>query len=118
MSQITGRAFIKHNGKLLRSKAGAKLNLGGVQRNTVKGDTGVHGFSEETAEPSIECTISHGADTSLSELADITDASITFETDTGKVYILRNAWVESPPELTAGEGEVPLRFVGISCEEQ
>ncbi len=117
MAQITGRAFIKHNGQLLRTKEGAKLNMGGVKRNTEKGDTGVHGYSEEVSEPFIECSIAHGADTNLTDLRDITDASITFETDSGKSFILRGAWLESPLELEAKGGAVALRFVGISCEE-
>lgn len=115
--QLTGRAFIKLNGNLLRSKEGAKLNLGGVNRPPVTGDTGVHGYTERPVAPWIECTISHGADTNLQELADFRDGSVSFETDTGKSYVLREAWCENPPELTTGEGEVTLRFSGMSAEE-
>mgnify|MGYP002622692294 CR=1 FL=1 len=116
--QVTGRAFIKHNGQLFRSQNGAKLMYGNNERTTVIGDNGVHGFTEKPGEPKIECTVSHTAETSLEELAAITDASITFETDTGKVYIVRNAWLANSLELTANEnGELPLEFAGMSCEE-
>lgn len=116
--QVTGKALIKNNGALLRSQNGAKLMFGNDERTTVKGDNGVHGFTSQTGEPKIECTVSHASDISLQELANITDASITFETDTGKTYILRNAWLANSLELTANEnGELPLVFSGMSCEE-
>lgn len=115
-NQITGRIRISLKGKLLRSKAGAKLNLGGVQRNAVLGDSGPLGFSEETMPPSIEGVIMHTAGTDLEELKAITDENIPFETDTGVTYVLRNAWLENTVELTGGEGEVPVKFVGITAE--
>lgn len=116
-NQITGRAFITVNGQRLRSKEGAKLNIGGVERSTITGDSGVHGFAEKIMAPTLECSVSHAGDTSLTEMAGWKDVSIAFETDTGKVYQLRNAWLETPPELTAGEGEVALKFAAMSCEE-
>ena len=115
-NQITGRVRVTAKGKLLRTKAGAKLNLGGVSRNTQKGDSGVLGFTEETMEPSIDCVVIHASDTDLEELKNMTDESVQFETDTGVTYVLRNAWVENTIELTAGEGEVPVKFVGITAE--
>ncbi len=114
-NQVTGRVYVSVNGKRLASKEGAKLNFGGVEREAVLGDTGVLGFVEKTAVPFIECTIAHKADTSLKELADIKDTSVTFETDTGKVYMLRNAWTAKTLEMD--KGEIALRFEGITAEE-
>lgn len=114
-NQVTGRVFVSLNGARLASKEGAKLGFGGVDREAVHGDGGVLGYSEKTAVPFIECTIAHKGDTSLKDLSAITDASITFESDTGKVYILRNAWSAKSIELD--KGEVALRFEGMSCEE-
>lgn len=114
-NQVTGRVFVSVNGVRLRSKEGAKLNFGGVEREAVIGDDSVHGFMEKSVAPSIECTISHLADTSLKRLADIKDASVMFETDTGKVFNLRNAWSAKALELS--KGEVSMTFQGVGCEE-
>ncbi|HXG47686.1 MAG TPA: phage tail tube protein [Methylomirabilota bacterium] len=114
--QITGRVYVKVDGDLLRSKQGAKLMYGGVRREAVIGNQ-VDGFTEEAVAPEVECTISHAADTSLAKLAAIKDATLTFETDTGKTFVLRGAFLTDPPELTGGQGEVPLKFSAISCEE-
>lgn len=114
--QVTGRVTIRANGEVLLTQRGAKANLGGVERTGVTGDQSVAGFTEETAVPFIECTQIHRADTNLEALKDLTDATVMFETDTGKSYVLQNAWLATPLELTGGEGEVPLKFEGIRME--
>lgn len=118
MAQVTGRCYIRVAGKLLRTKDGAKLdNIGGITRTAVTGNE-VYGYVEAVAAPSIECTLIDMADTSLKDIHAITDATITFETDTGKVYILQHAWCESALTLTAGQGEVEAKFTGTAVEEQ
>lgn len=114
-NQVTGRAFISLNGVRLRSQPGATLNPGGFNRETKIGDVQIDGYSESIAAPSVECTIHHKADTSLTELANMRDVPLTFETDTGKVFLLRGAWCANPPSLSSGN--VPLRFEALSCEE-
>jgi hypothetical protein len=118
MAQVTGRCYVKVNGQVLRTKEGAKLdNIGGVTREAVTGNE-VYGFTEKVAAPSIECTLIDVGGFSLKDIHAITDTTVTFETDTGKVYILSHAWCESALSLTAGGGEVDCKFTGISCTEQ
>lgn len=117
MSKVLGRATVKVDGEVLLIDNGAKLAFGGVTRKVVKG-TEIHGYAEEAMEPSVEVAATVDKDSSLKAWADIADATVTFECDTGQVYILKNAWLENPPEVTAGEGgRVPLKFVAKVCEE-
>ncbi len=117
MAQVTGRCYIKVGGKLLRTKDGAKLtNINGVERPPVVGNE-VYGYVEKVVAPSIECTLADTADLSLKEIGAIVDATATFETDTGKTYIVRSAWCESAIALTAGEGDVECKFTGTACDE-
>ena len=117
MAQITGRCWLSVNGALLRSKEGAKLTgFGGVERTPVVGAQ-VWGYSEKAVAPKIEATISHTADLRLGSLSNIEDATITFETDTGRTFIMRHAWCESAPSLTDNGGDVPLVFGAVSVEE-
>lgn len=118
MSQVTGRCWLYVDGALLRSKAGAKLaGVGGLERTAVMGNQ-VYGYAEKVVAPTVEATLADTADLSLVALAQVTDATITFETDTGKTYIVRHAWCQSPPDLTEGEGDVAVVFAGMSVEEQ
>jgi hypothetical protein len=115
VAQVFGRATIKYDGNALLTDKGAKLNLGGVERKPVVGDQ-VHGFAEEMKEAFIDCVISMTKDTDLDAIRKITNSTITFETDIGVTYILKNAWSSVPPEITAGEGgKIPVKFHGMSC---
>lgn len=118
MAKLLGRAVIKVDGAELLSKEGAKLNVGGVQRVTVVGNK-VHGYAEKVVPASIECAISVDGRTNLSQLAKMENVTVLFACDTGQQFVLRNAWLTDPPEMTAGEGggDVALKFEAVSCEE-
>ena len=113
-----GKAFIKIDGELLETNKGAKCSLGGVSRKTIVGNNTVHGYAEEPKESGVECEISIGEGASLDKYRKISDATITFEADTGQTYVIRNAWLTEPPELTDGDGgKVGLKFAGPPAEE-
>ena len=117
MAQTLGRATIKYNGKSLKTDKGAKINLGGVERKPVVGDQ-VHGYAEDMTAPFIDCVISVTKDTDLEEVKNITDATVTFEADSGQMWVLKNAWSSVPVEVTAGEGgKVPVKFYGMRCDK-
>lgn len=116
-SQFAGRVFISVNGSRLRSKSGAKLNIGGVERSPVETDQGTVGFTEKTKTPTVECTIVMGKDTDLSALAATVDSTVVFETDIGNSYVLKDAFLTDSPEFTGGDGEVSLKFAGTRCEK-
>lgn len=117
MSKITGRATITVDGKRFKTDKGATLNPGGANRTAIVGGGGVHGYQEEDVAPSIECTVYHHKDVSLRELSDITGATVLFETDTGKQWILRDAWTSEPAALNAGDGTISLRMEAMACDE-
>lgn len=117
MAQVLGRATIKYDGKTLLTDKAAKLNTGGVARKPIVGDV-IHGYAEEAKEPTLDCVISVTKETRLLDLNKIKDATVTFEADTGQTWIVKDAWVVDPTEVTSGEGgKVPLKFAGMSCEE-
>lgn len=117
MAQVLGRATVKSNGKALLTDKGAKLNLGGVTRKEIVGES-VHGFAEEATAPFIDCVISVSKDTDLDEIKNITNATVTYEADTGQVWVMKEAWSSVPPEITAGDGgKVPVKFFGMRCDK-
>lgn len=115
MGQVTGRAFVTAGGKRLASKEGAKLGFGNMERTAEMGEAGVLGYKEKPSVPFIECTIAHTADTSLSEFADMVDVTVSFDTDTKRSFVLRNAW--NAKALEMDKGDISLRFEAMSCEE-
>lgn len=115
MAQVTGRVFITVAGKRIASKEGAKLKYGGVKREGVTADSGVVGYKEAPEIPGVECTVVHTSDVSIAEFQAMTNASISFDTDTGRSYVLSGAWCEGAMELASGE--LGLNFGALDCRE-
>lgn len=115
MSHQTGRAFISLNGQRIRSKEGATLNTGGIQRQAAVSDAGVDGFTESVVPPQVQCKINHNAQLSLKDIHAFKDGTLVFETDTGKVFTLVGAWSATPPAMS--KGEVDLTFEAMECLE-
>jgi hypothetical protein len=116
MAQVTGIVKVKVNGKLLRSKPGAKLMTGGKERTPVTGHK-LYGYAEKVVAATIECTLAHTADTKVKELNDLVGATAIFETDTGKRFTVGNCFTTGPCELTEGEGDLTLKLAGDPAEE-
>lgn len=109
-----GRATINYNGKRLRSKPGATLNLGGTSRTPEPLDDGSVGYAEATAAPELSCTVPLTADLSVQELRDLIDANVVFESDTGKGWVIREAFTVDTVSVGA---DVTLKFSGQAAEE-
>lgn len=114
MAQIAGKVYISINGQRLRSKEGASLDIGGAARAPVISDSGVDGFTETVTVPKVSCKISLTDDIKLKELQAFR-GTLVFETDTGRVYTLQDAWCVNPPTLE--KGEVSLEFNAVECIE-
>ena len=115
MSQVFGRAFITVAGKRYNTKEGASLKFGGVSREAVVGDAGVAGYQEKIEAPQVDCTIIHTANISLKEIQGIKDATISFDTDNGKSFVITDAFNGPAPELS--RDGIKATFYGSQCEE-
>ena len=115
--QVTGRAKIRVDGTLLETMPGATLDIGGIRRKTVVGAIKVIGYQEEPAPAVLDCRIAHQKKVSVTALGALNDTTITFETDTGKLYMLRHAFSTDTPKVDSGSGEVTLKFEAPACDE-
>lgn len=113
--QFTGRLTIRIDGQEYKSLDGATLNVGGVNRTTLKGGGRVHGFTEEDMEPTMDFKLPHNKDISLKLLGDLTDATVMFETDSGVQFVVRGCYTTEPPSLTGTE--VDVKMAGEECDE-
>jgi hypothetical protein len=116
MAQVTGICYVKVNGSVLRTKEGATLDLGGKARTPVVGHE-VYGYAEKVQPAVLEAKLAHTADTDLTDIKDWVDATLIFETDTGKQFIVANAFTTDTVKLSAGEGDIDLKMAGAPAEE-
>lgn len=117
MAKVTGIVKVFVNGKLFRSKPGAKLTTGGFKRDAVVGNGGVFGYSEEPVASELDCTLAHMADTDIPELNALVDATLRFETDTGQTLLVTNAFTSEPCQLSGG-GDLTLKMMGDAAVQE
>lgn len=117
MSRVMGKAQIKGNGKLLETLPGASLELGGEARETVKGANAILGYKGAIEPSKLECEIAIKTGTSLAEIRNWTDVTVTFEADTGQTWVVRNGWSTTPPSVTDNDGKAKITIEGPPAEE-
>ncbi len=118
MPKRLGKAIIKVDGKVLESLPGAKLDIGGIERTTVVGANAVQGFYETPKPSKLEAEISVGRDTRLADIRSWDNVTVSFECDTGQMYVVQGGWCTNTPEVTASEGgKVPIAIEGPPAEE-
>lgn len=112
-----GIIFLKVNGTQLDAKGDFTYNLGKAKRDTVIGADSVHGFTETPQAPFIEGEITDHPDLDLAGLLEVTDATVTLQLANGKTIALRNAWYAGEGTGNSKEGNIGVRFEGLSGEE-
>lgn len=115
--RIAGIAYVYVNGGQLPLRGGFTVSPSPTERGGIAGQDYVHGYAENPRVPFIEGDISTTQEVSIEVLDAIENATITAELANGKAYVLREAWCKSAHELNTKEGQVRVRFEGVSCRE-
>jgi len=115
--RIAGIAFLKVDGSQYPLKGNFTVSPSSVERTGIAGQDYVHGYSELPRVPYIEGDVSLVPELSMENVENIVDATVTAELANGKNYVLRNAWCKSAFELQSHDGQVRIRFEGLSCDE-
>ena len=117
MAQVTGTVFITIDGEQVQSKPGASLMFGGFERTAVVTNDRVSGYTETPVAAEVEFTLAHRSDTDVIGLRDLRNATVMFGSDTGKLYMVANAFTTTPPRLSGGEGDLEMKMAGDPAEE-
>jgi len=115
--RVGGILFLKIDGELFQAKGEFTYNVNPVKRESVVGQDTVHGFKEEPKALFIEGAITDSDELDLQGFQAIRDATVTLEVANGKTIVLREAFYAADGDVTSSEGEIQVRFEGISGEE-
>lgn len=115
--RVGGIISLKIDGDMYFAKGDFTYNLGKPKKEAVVGSDRVHGYKETPQVPFIEGEITDRQEMSLEALLDITSATITLELANSKVIVLRESWFASEGTGNTGEGNIGVRFEGMSAEE-
>lgn len=111
-----GRLQFRINGQVVDSKRGSTLMPGGEKRTPVVGSRSVHGFSAELMAPELSVKLTQSANLTVTDVANITDATGLWIGDDGVSYTLVGLFCTEPPTLNENEGEIDAKFSATSCE--
>ncbi|MEH6630163.1 MAG: phage tail tube protein [Halopseudomonas aestusnigri] len=115
--RIAGTAYVKVDGNQYTLSGSLTVSIDEAEREGLVGLSGVAGFKEMPRVPFIEGEFFTTDEMNLKDVEAITDATVTAELANGKTYVLRNAWTAGAREVDAAEGNVTIKFEGISGEE-
>lgn len=118
MAKIPGRATIRVNGRFHDSLPGATIEPGGTQNTAQPGTWEIH-RSEALIPAKVSASFPAKAGVSVQYYQGLTDVEVTFITDTGQTYILRDAFVTNIVSLQVGNsgGFFPVEFSSNPSEE-
>lgn len=112
-----GMLYGQINGRRYDVKGEFTYGLGTPKMTAIVGSDGVHGASTEARAPFIEGAFTDERGLDLKTLFRTVDGTITLELQNGKVFSLFEAWYAGEGQVKTKEGEVGVRFEGMSCEE-
>lgn len=116
-ARIAGQIFLSVNGEIQSPKGNFTWNLGRNKRTAVIGSSRVEGYMDEIQTPFIEGEIVDRGNLDLNALLTLEDATVTLELANGKTIVLRDAWYASEGTGNTEEGNIGVRFEGLSAEE-
>lgn len=105
------------DGEVFDAKGSFSYNLGRPMRETIVGADVVHGYKENPQPAFIEGEITDRGTLNLDTVVEQTDVTVTLELANGKLIVLRDAWFASEGTGNSDEGNVAVRWEGISAEE-
>ena len=116
MAAILGIVKIKVDGKLQRSLPGAKLQVGGYDRTSSVGHKRYGAY--RTFIPSkLDFSVAKTADLDVRALKDLEGATLIFEGDDGRSYLVPNVDCVSGGEISDGGAGVSFSFEGDPAED-
>jgi hypothetical protein len=115
---VAGECYVKVDSRQLSVRGTLTISPNEKTRTPVSGLDGFHGFQSVYRAPYIEIEITNRPQFPLTDLKEITDATVTAETEIGEVWVLRNAFQSGDLEYNAQDGTCTVRFEGPDMRRQ
>lgn len=99
------------------AKGSFSYNLGRPKREAIIGADRVHGYMDKPQVAFIEGEITDRAGLDLDKLVRMEGATVVLDLGVGKSIVLRDAFYAGDGTGNSEEGNIDIRFEGISAEE-
>lgn len=115
--RLAGLSFLTVDGSQMLLRGDAKHSIAELERETVIGQDGVHGFIEKARAAWIEATITDTRGKSLKDFQEMDNVTVVHRLRNGKTIVLHNAWTTTAAEVSAGEASFVVRWETDKGEE-
>lgn len=115
--RIAGTAFLTVADVQLALRGNFTVSPSGFERTMLAGQDGVHGYQELPRVPWIEGEISTMPGMSVEVLEGDTDTTVIAQLANGMQYTLYAATCKAGFEINTRDGQLRVRWEGITCEE-
>jgi hypothetical protein len=114
---MAGIAFLTVDGEQMSLRGNFTVSPSPVERTMIAGQDGVHGYQELPRVPYIEGDISTLPGFYLETLLDETDSTVIAQLANNMQYTLTGATCKGGFENNSRDGQVRVRWEGVTCEE-
>lgn len=116
-NRVAGIIELKVDGEIYLAKGNFTYNLGKPKREAIVGADTTHGYKETPQVAFVEGEITDRRDISLETLVALENVTVTLRLGNGKTISLSRAWYAGDGTGNTEEGNIGVRFEGMSGEE-
>jgi Phage tail tube protein len=114
---LAGTAHLTVDAKNYMVVGDMSYSVSAVERTTLKGQSGVHGFSESISPGFIAMTLRDAGGLSVQFFNGMVNVTVVVELANGKTIIGRNMWTVGVQEVKTAEATFDVRFESATVEE-
>lgn len=116
-NRVGGIIELKVNGSIFSAKGNFTYNIGRPRKEAIVGADRVHGYKETPQVSFIEGEITDRTTLDLEALTKTDGATVYLRLANEKLIVLRQAWFAAEGTGNTEEGNIGVRFEGMSGEE-
>lgn len=115
--RIAGTAFVTVDGNQIPLRGNLTVSPSSVERTMLAGQDGVHGYQELPRVPYIEGDFSTMPEIAIEDLDGQINVTVVASLANGRIYSLTEGVCKAGSEPNARDGQVRVRWEGVTCEE-
>ncbi|MEO8641760.1 MULTISPECIES: phage tail tube protein [unclassified Pseudomonas] len=116
-NRLAGTCYLTVDGVSYMLAGDFSYKVSGVSRETLKGQDGVHGYSETPQPGYIAATLRDSANLSLADINGMSNATVVAELANGKTIIGRNMWALDQQEAKSSDATIEVKWESPSVTE-
>jgi hypothetical protein len=116
-NRLAGTCYLSVDGRNYMLAGDFSYKVSGVSRETLKGQDGVHGYSETPQPGYIAATLRDSSTLSVADINGMSNATVVAELANGKTIIGSNMWTTDQQESKASDATLEVKWEGASVTE-